>query len=158
MNETKDKIDLFNESNKPFSIMFYDEARYGKYELGVQLNFLKGEYENYCRNAFKKYAEKAGEPVKEDGLYTHGNGHEWKYVFCYYFEKEEGLAKINFDCEAGGFHCSSDDLDLLIDFGQRFRELCENEEAFEHLVTDALTAKEIEEKNINQGTMSMEGM
>ena len=158
MIEIKEKIDAFNEKNKPFSIMVYDDARYGKYELGVQLNFLKGEYENYGRNAFNKYAEKTGEPVKEDGLYCHGNGHEWKYVFCYYFAKDKGLEQINFDCEAGGFHCSSDDLDLLIYFGQRFRELCENEESFEHVVISALTAKEAEEENINQETLSMGGM
>lgn len=158
MSEVKEKIEAFNEKNKPFSIMFYEDARCGKYELGVQLNFLKGEYENYGRNAFNKYAEKTGEPIKEDGLYTHGNGHEWKYVFCHYFAKDKGLAQINFDCEAGGFHCSSEDLDLLIDFGKRFRELCENEESFEHVVISALTAKETEEENINQETLSMGGM
>lgn len=158
MNEIKEKIEAFNESHKPFSIMVYDNARYGKYNLGVCLNFLKGEYENYGRNAFNKYAEKTGEPVKEDGLYTHGNGHEWKYVFCYYFAKEEGLAQISFDCEAGGFYCSSDDLDLLIDFGHRFRELCESEQDFEQVVIDALTAKDIEEEIKYQESMSMGGM
>ena len=158
MSEIKEKIELFNESHKPFGITVYEDARYGKYNLEVPLNFLKGEYENYGRNAFNKYAEKIGEPVKEDGLYTHGNGHEWKNVFCYYFSKEEGLEQINFDCEAGGFYCSSDNLDLLIDFGHRFRELCENEEKFESVVVDALTAKEIEDEINYQETMSMGGM
>lgn len=138
--------------------MYYEEGRYGKYNLGVRLSFLKGKYKNYGRNAFNKYAEKMGEPIKEDGLYTHGNGHEWKNVFCYYYKKEEGLARINFDCEAGGFYCSSDDLDLLIDFGQRFRELCESGQKFEQVVMDALTAKDMEGEIKCQESILMGGI
>ena len=157
MNTVLEKIEAFNENNQPFSISYYENGKYGKYELGVRLNFLNGKYKNYGRNAFNNYAKKMGEPIKEDGLYTHGNGHEWKEVFNYYFSKEEALSRIKFDCEAGGFYCTSDDLDLLVDFGQRFRGLCENEQEFENVVIDALTAKYEDEINCKE-TMSMGGM
>ena len=88
--------------------------------------------------AFNRYAERNGEPVMENGLYTHGSGYEWEDVFKKAFEMDENIGKIGFDCEASGFFCYAEDLTLLEELGRRFRALCMDTKSFESLVCSAL--------------------
>ncbi len=92
---------------------------------------MSDEYYPYCQDAFDAYATEIGEPAySRNGLKTHGNGYEWEAAFREAFKDDPNLSKILFDCEAGGFFCYADDLSLIEDFGSRFKEICEDTEAF----------------------------
>lgn len=83
--------------------------------------------------------------IMENGRwFTHGSGHEWKYVFEKAFEGDPNSGRIKYDCEAGGFFCYAKSLSLIEDFGARFRAVCLDEEKFTELVSTAL--KEAAEK------------
>lgn len=137
----KERIERFEQENEPFTLYENDN---GSFTLGLRFSFFKGKYEDYCRNAFIQYAKIAGDPVKVNGLYTHGNGYEWESVFQKAFEQDERLQQIVFDSEAGSFFCNSDSLDILEDFGRRFRVMCEDEKSFADLVCQALSEAEQE--------------
>lgn len=134
-----EKIKEINEKIEPFYISRYDNGDFG---LILPFTFLDGEYENYRQEAFNKYAEANGEPAKEDGLYTHGNGYEWEYVFKAAFEKVNGIENIDFDCEAGGFYAYSSDFSLMERLAVAFKKLCDDEPKFNELVSQALTKKD----------------
>ena len=125
----QERITFFNRSNAPLSIVAHDN---GKFSLGLELNG------DYGQSAFNRFAEQIGDPVKQNGLYTHGSGYEWETVFRKAFEDDPRLSQIAFDCEAGGFFCYTNDLTLLMNFGQRFRILCEDQNRFSELVCTAL--------------------
>ena len=100
--DIKQQIKKFDEENKPFYMMDHED---GVYSLCLPLSFLSEEYRDFGQEAFNQYTIRAGESVTDGRFYTHGDGHEWKYVFEKAFEGEENLKKISFDCEAGGFFC-----------------------------------------------------
>ncbi len=135
--EKKLKLEKFNEKEgRPFYIVDLED---GSYSLCLRLNFLPEEYKDFGQKAFNQYAITNNEPVEENGYHTHGDGYEWREVFKEAFKNEENLKKITFDCEAAGFYCNCEDLDVLIDFAIRFKELCMDEKKFENIVIMALT-------------------
>lgn len=132
----KERIKRFGKENYPFYLVDHDD---GTYSLCLVRAFLKGEDADYGQYAFDAYAEEIGEAaVSPRGLYTHGDGYEWGYVFMKAFRKEPDFWKINLDCESGGFFCYTADLNLLEDYGKRFRLIIEDKEAFIRLVSEAL--------------------
>ena len=133
--DIKQQIEKFDAENKPFYMVDHED---GVYSLCIPLSFLNEEYRDFGQEAFNQYAIRAGEPVTDGRFYTHGDGHEWKYVFEKAFEGEENLKQITFDCEAGGFFCYSRDFDVLAEYGRRFREICMKEKEFTELVCSAL--------------------
>jgi len=139
------RIRNFDTANEPLYIVAHDD---GAFSLCLPLT---AEYKDFCQGAFNRYAEQIGDPIIEEGLYTHGNGYEWELVFRKAFEKEPRIGEIEFDCEAGAFFCMSKDLSLLEEFGGRFRKLCQDTEGFARLVCTALTEarqqREYDEKN-----------
>ena len=139
----EERIKQFEQQNPPF--MLYDHND-GSFSLGLPFTFLEGRYKNYGQAAFNRYAIERGDPVKNGGLYTPGNGYEWETVFQKAFEQDENLQRIDFDSEAGAFFCYTDDLSLLEDFGRRFRDICEDQESFASLVREALAETEQEKK------------
>lgn len=140
--DIKQRIDRFNRENRPFYIVDHDS---GEYSLCLALSFLEGEYKNFGQEAFNRYAVEIGDPVMENGRwFTHGSGHEWKYVFEKAFEDDPNSGKIKYDCEAGGFFCYAESLALIEEFGSRFRAACMDGEKFTELVSTAL--KEAAEK------------
>ena len=149
--DIKQQIKKFDEENKPFYMMDHED---GVYSLCLPLSFLSEEYRDFGQEAFNQYTIRAGESVTDGRFYTHGDGHEWKYVFEKAFEGEENLKKISFDCEAGGFFCYSSDFDVLAEYGRRFREMCMNEQEFTELVCSALS----EDRQSVEEEISMEGM
>lgn len=140
--DIKQRINRFNTENSPFYIVDHDS---GEYSLCLALSFLEGEYEHFGQETFNRYAVEIGDPVMENGRwFTHGSGHEWKYVFEKAFEDDPDSGKIKYDCETGGFFCCAKSLSLIEDFGARFRAVCLDEEKFTELVSTAL--KEAGEK------------
>lgn len=148
--DIKQQIKKFDEENKPFYMVDHGD---GIYSLCLPLSSLKGEYYDFRQEAFNQYAIRAGEPITDGRFYTHGDGHEWKYVFEKAFEGEENLKQITFDCEAGGFFCYSNDFEILSEYGRRFREMCMNEQEFTELVCSALSEdrQPVEEEIATEG-------
>ena len=135
-----EKIQEFNEANRPFYIVDHDD---GEYSLCLTFSFLNGEHEDYGQEAFNAYAREIGEPVQDSrGFYTHGNGYEWEAAFRKAFENDPKINQIKYDCEAGGFFCYSKNLDVLKDFGTRFKSLVEDTEKFTKVVSEGIKAQE----------------
>lgn len=142
--DIKQRIKKFDTENKPFYMVDHEN---GTYSLCLPLSSLKGEYIDFCQEAFNCYALQAGDPVTDGRFYTHGSGHERKNVFEKAFENEEKLKQITFDCEATGFFCYSDAFEIIEEYGRRFRKICMNEQEFTELVCKALAQdKQIEEE------------
>ena len=136
----KAKIEAFNKQNAPFYIVDHED---GEFSLCLPFSLTRGEYANFGQEAFNRYAASIGEDaVNERGFYTHGDGYEWETVFKKAFEHDPHIGEISFDCEAGGFFCYGQDLDVVADLGHRFRELCMDDEAFAEVVYNALTEDE----------------
>ena len=135
MKTNEERIRDFNRDNAPFSIMDFENGRFG---LGLSFTFLKPPYANYGQNAFNAYAVRSGHPPVRDGMFVRGSGYDWDEVFQKAFEGDPQLEKIEFDSEAGGFYCRSRDLSALIDLGSRFKAICEDGQSFEELVCTAL--------------------
>ena len=137
----KERIARFGKENYPFYLVEHDDRTYS---LCLVRDFLSNEYTDYGQYAFDAYAIQNGEPtVTKSGLYTHGNGYEWGYVFTKAFHKEPEFGKISFDCESGGFFCYSTEIDLLENYGRRFKQLVEDKESFTRLVAEALKEEEV---------------
>lgn len=135
MRTTAEQIQKFNQDNAPFSIMDFENERFG---LGLSFTFLKPPYANYGQDAFNAYAVHSGHSPVRDGMFVRGSGYDWDEVFQKAFEGDPQLGKIEFDSEAGGFYCRSRDLSALIDLGHRFKAICEDEQSFKELVCTAL--------------------
>ena len=133
----KQQIREFGASCKPFYLVDHDN---GSFSLCLAFSFLDNDY---GQEAFNAYSREMGEPEKDNlGFYSHGNGYEWEAAFKEAFKNDPNLRKIKFDCEAGGFFCYSDDLAVLKDFGQRFKALVDDTEAFTKVVSDGIKAYE----------------
>lgn len=141
------RIKTFNRANPPFYLVEHDD---GTFSLCLAFSFLRGKYAGFGQDAFNQYAKQIGEPVKEDGFYTHGNGYEWESVFKKAFEKTPNISKIRFDCEAGGFFCYSRDLSVLEDLGSQFRKICLDKNGFAELVCTALEEAVIQDEEEKQ--------
>ena len=137
------RLGEFDAGNAPF---YLTNCGGGRYELSIPITFMEPPYSNFGQKAFDAYAVQSGEPVKRDGLFTCGNGYDWQAAFEKAFENEPLLEKLHFDCEAGGFHTRSNDLSALEQLGGRFREICEDGQAFRELVCTALAEAELKQK------------
>lgn len=136
----QEKINQFIRENKPFVIVDYGTGKFG---LDLMFTFFTGKYKDYGRDVFSQYALACGESIQtESGGYRYGSGYDWDTVFKKVFENDRRLREITFDSEAGGFFCHSQSLDLLLEFGTRFRHVCENKEQFAKVVSTALSEKE----------------
>lgn len=141
---TEARIQAFNDANRPFYIVAHDD---GKFSLCLPLDFLGEDFDLYCQSAFDAYAAEVGDPLlTERGLRTHGNGYEWEAAFRQAFEGDPNLEKIFFDCEAGGFFCTAGSLELLEDYGSRFKAICEDAEKFTPIVSQGIRKAEAWEK------------
>lgn len=136
----KEKIKQFDDQSNPFYICDHED---GTYSLCLPLGSLMGTPENYCQEAFDSYAEEIGEAkLESNGLPTYGNGYDWQAAFCQAFEGDANLGRFLFDCEAGGFYMQCNDLDLLIDYGKRFKDICEDDEKFTPIVSKGIKQME----------------
>ena len=132
----KERIEAFNEENRPFYIVDHDD---GKFSLCLPLGSISGEYEDFGQKAFDAYALEFGEPpVDSRGFQTHGNGYEWEAAFCQAFEGDPNLRRFAFDCESSGFFMDCDDLSLLEEYGSKFREICMDTERFTPIVSQGI--------------------
>ena len=149
------RISEFNQENRPFYIVDHDD---GTFALCLPFTFLTGQYADYCQEAFDNYAKSIGEPVYNDiGLRTHGNGYEWEAAFRQIFRNDPNIGRVLFDCEAGGFFCSCDDLDIIEDFGIRFKDLCEDTAHFTEVIAEGIQYQEAWEKEQEQLMKTVRG-
>lgn len=136
----KEKIKHFDDQNAPFYICDHED---GNYSLCLPLGSFMGTPDDYCQKAFDNYAEEIGEAkIESNGLHTYGNGYDWQAAFCQAFEGDANLDRFLFDCESGGFYMQCGDLDLLIDYAKRFKDICEDEEKFTPIVSTGIKQKE----------------
>lgn len=143
---TEKQIENFNNINAPFYVVAHDD---GRFSLCLPIALLSDEYYPYCQTAFDNYAKKSGDEVcDERGLKTHGNGYEWDAAFREAFADEPNIGRIIFDSEAGGFFCNCDDLQILMDFGSRFKKICENTEVFTKTIAEGI--KNADEREAEQ--------
>ena len=134
------KINAFNRENRPFFIVDHDD---GTFSLNLPFSYLIGRYEDYGQRAFDRYAKSIGEPICDCmGTKTHGDGYEWEAAFRQAFRKDPNIGRVLFDCEEGGFFCYCDDLDILKDFGIRFKKICENTNRFANIIAKGIPNRE----------------
>ena len=149
------RIKEFNRENRPFYIVDHDD---GTFALCLPFDLLTGEHANYGQAAFDKYAESIGEPPYNSiGLRTHGSGYEWEAAFRQAFRNDPGIGRVLFDCEAGGFFCYSDNLDIIEDFGIRFKELCEDTDRFTEVIAEGIQHQQEWEKEQEQLMKTVKG-
>ena len=133
MMNNEEKMEQFRKNYAPFYLSEYN----GLFSLCHTL--ISDDAVAFCRNAFDRYSESVGDPIQDEyGCYTHGNGYEWEYAFRKACENEPDISKITYDSESGGFYCQSTDLDLMIRLGERFHEICTDENAFYDLICKAI--------------------
>ena len=155
MIENQRRINEFNRNNRPFYIVDQDD---GTFSLCLPFDLLVGKYANYCQEAFDNYAKSIGDPLYTPiGLRTHGNGYEWEAAFREVFKNDPDIGRVIFDCEAGGFFCNCDSLDIIEDFGERFKEVCENTELFTRKITEGIPNAEAREKAQEQLMKTVRG-
>ena len=65
-------------------------------------------------------------------------GHDWAHVFAEVFQDDPGLQQIHFESEEDRFCVASKNPYLLKRMGYAFKELCENEPAFQEVVDKVL--------------------
>lgn len=127
------KINQYDEEIKPFNLVALDG---GKYSLCLHLNYLE---DDFGQNAFDNHARSKNEPVKDKyGYVTYGSGYDWEAAFREAFKDDPNLKQILFDCEGSAFFCDCHDLDLLADFGKRFKEIVLNDELFTQIVSNGI--------------------
>ncbi len=149
------RIKEFNRNNRPFYIVEQDD---GTFSLCLTFDLLEGKYANYCQEAFDNYAKSIGDPLYTPiGLKTHGNGYEWEAAFRQIFRNDPDIGRVIFDCEAGGFYCNSDDLDIIEDFGERFKEACEDTEFFTQAIAEGIPKAQERERVQEQLMKSVRG-
>ena len=142
--DNKSVMEKFNEKCAPFYLVDHDN---GTFSLCYPFSFVDEKYRFYGQEAFDKYAERIGEPARDErGFCTHGNGYEWAVVFNKFFENDRDFARLHTDCEAGGFFCYCDDLNLMVEVGLRFKNLIDDTYTFTKTVHSALEEDKIKQK------------
>ncbi len=143
-----ERINKFNEENAPFCIQKNDN---GKYTLHLPNNYIANISEGYCQAAFDAFAIEIRENPKEC---LFGSGYDWESVFQEAFKNDANIGRIEFDSECGGFYCNCDSLDIISDFGKRFKAMCEDIENFTPIVSRAMHNSAGSESQ-TQGGMSL---
>ena len=148
------KIAAFNENNHPFYLVDHKD----EVSLCCVFHPMPGSEFSLGQEAFNRYAESIGEPVKDRyGLYTHGSGYEWEYVFRKVFENDPNIDKVSYDCEAGGFFAYGEDVDMMADFGHRFLEIMQDEDALMGFIHEAISEGEQREAEMAELRSTVRG-
>lgn len=138
------KIEAFNERNEPFYLVDHGD----KVSLCCVFHPTPDSQFSLGQEAFNRYTERIGDPVTDKyGMYTHGNGYEWEAVFRKAFEHDPNIGKVAYDCEAGGFFCYGESVDMMADFGQRFLRIMNDTDSLTELLCQAVP----EEENFEEG-------
>ena len=131
-NDIDERIEELNQDLDPFFLMSHDD---GIYSLCLDSDELNDD----GRAAFNAYAKEAGKLVRdEQGFYAYGSGYDWEAAFREAFKYDPNLKRIHFDCESGGFYCYGFDLEMMANFGKRFKELCADTERFIPIVSEGI--------------------
>ncbi len=127
------RIDELNQELDPFYLVDHGNCTFS---LCAMINEMD---EEFGQAAFDAYAEEIGEdPRDEQGYITFGSGYDWASAFKEAFKDDPNLKRIRFDCEGSGFFCDGDDLEMMADFGKRFRALCQDTEKFTPIVSEGM--------------------
>ncbi len=95
---------------------------------------LDGKYKDYGQAAFDNYALNNGEEEN-----TYGSGYDWARVIKRVFRNDENLKQVEFDPEQGCFFCNAKDISILENMAITLKQLCENTELFEKVVSIAMS-------------------
>ena len=148
------KIRAFNESNAPFYLVDHKD----EVSLCCVFHPMPDSVFSLGQEAFNRYAERIGDPVKDEyGLFTHGSGYEWEYVFRKAFENDPNIGKVSYDCEAGGFFCYGESVDMMADFGRRFRQIMNDTDSLTELICKAVPEGEQRETELQQLRSTVRG-
>ena len=148
------KIRAFNESNAPFYLVDHTD----EVSLCCVFHPMPDSVFSLGQEAFNRYAERIGDPVKDEyGLFTHGSGYEWEYVFRKALENDPNIGKVSFDCEAGGFFCYGESVDMMADFGRRFRQILNDTDSLTELICKAVPEGEQREAELEQLRSTVRG-
>ncbi len=124
------RLKVVNKELEPFYIVDHSG---GKFSLCGRINYIEREF---GQAAFDAYAVEMGEPpCDEQGYITYGSGYDWESAFKEAFKDDKNLKRLKFDSESSMFCCYGDDLDMMIDFGSRIRELSLDTERFTPIVS-----------------------
>ncbi len=127
---TEERIKELNQELEPFYLVDHNN---GRFSLCARMNYMG---EEFGWASFDAYAVEIGEdPRDEQGYVTYGSGYDWAAAFKEAFKDDPNLKRIHFDCEGCGFFCDGDDLEMMVDFGKRFRELSLDTEKFTPIVS-----------------------
>lgn len=127
---TEERLKVVNQELEPFYIVDHSN---GTFSLCGRINYME---EEFGQAAFDAYAEEIGEePRDEQGYITYGSGYDWESAFKEAFKDDKNLKMLKFDSESSMFCCYGDDLDMMIDFGSRIRELSLDTEKFTPIVS-----------------------
>ncbi len=147
-----EQIKKINKEIAPFYLVASSNGNYG---LCLYINGLK---DDFGQEAFDNYAKEKGKPIRdEQGYVTYGGGDEWEVAFMEAFKDDVNLKRISFDSEGSGFYCDGDDLEMMYDFGKRFKAICEDTERFTKIVSDGLTSYETHMKEQEKIRNSVRG-
>lgn len=138
----KDKIKEFNKDNKPFYIVDHDD---GTFSLCLPLDLLDEAFRDYCQDAFDAFAAENGQPAVNGYFKTYGSGYDWQAAFQEAFKDDPDIGRVFYDCEAGGFFCYCNDLNIISDLGRRFKSICENYKEFAPIVSAGIRNARIRE-------------
>ncbi len=126
----EERIEELNRELEPFYLV---DLHNGKFSLCARINYMG---EEFGWASFDAFAISNGEdPRDEQGYVTYGSGDDWASAFKEAFKDDHNLKRISFDCEESLFSCDGDDLEMMADFGQRLRELCQDTERFTPIVS-----------------------
>ncbi len=127
---TEERLKVVNQELEPFYIVDHSN---GTFSLCGRINYME---EEFGQAAFDAYAEEIDDdPRDEQGYITYGSGYDWESAFKEAFKDDKNLKRLKFDSESSMFCCYGDDLDMMIDFGSRIRELSLDTERFTPIVS-----------------------
>ncbi len=143
----EERLKVVNRELDPFYIVDHSN---GTFSLCGRINYME---EEFGQAAFDAYAEEIGEdPRDEQGYITYGSGYDWEAAFKEAFKDDKNFKRLKFDSEGGMFCCYGDDLDMMIDFGSRIRELSLDIEKFTPIVSAGIkneAQRQAEEETIS---------
>ena len=136
--QIKERIQAFNEKNSPLYLIDMDGE---SYHLCMQRDGLSDTDYFRVQDLFDAYAKANGEIAKEGHRHRYGGGNDWEAVFREAFKNDPNLQQIDFDCEYSGFYCECANFDIIEDFGNRFKEVFDNNEVLKRCINEGIPAE-----------------
>lgn len=129
------RINRINSRLMPFQVC---DLGHGCYGMGFRRSFLDYRTQVRCQRAFDQFAEDHLEPVKRNGIHTHGKACEWSDLFQLACQNILGHTFVQVETVEDGFNCYSFNLEVMEQMAERFLEQCSSSGRFQQLVNQSL--------------------